>query len=271
MAVRDIYSDGCKLNMAKYSTSTSFSVPVILGNGLSYAEKIIKSGDNEPHFDSGYGENFSTEDLYRLNEYKPNMNGMVCRWDVIDPPKKYEEVVTLLVVAKSISEQASVYRKILQQIDQIYGLPEIRQPISIPKLKLNSTFKQLSAEIRVRLGTIKKLELLKTWIYTQYFRYYFTTKKGKMYLNSLVEMSDTLNIDGRINTIISGNSMQRLKLLHLLDEMELKGDIIYGLSVSNASVMSCYVRNLEGGHIHFVDGSDGGYTKAALMLKSKQI
>ena len=33
--------------------------------------------------------------------------------------------------------------------------------------------------------------------------------------------------------------------------------------------MSCYVRNLNEEHIHFVDGAEGGYTKAAGMLKRK--
>ena len=33
--------------------------------------------------------------------------------------------------------------------------------------------------------------------------------------------------------------------------------------------MSCYVRNMNENHIHFVDGSEGGYTKAAGMLKRK--
>ncbi|WP_429391474.1 DUF3095 family protein [Mucilaginibacter lappiensis] len=40
-------------------------------------------------------------------------------------------------------------------------------------------------------------------------------------------------------------------------------------NISQASVMSCYVRNLEKGHIHFVDGADGGYTNAARCMKNK--
>jgi hypothetical protein len=34
--------------------------------------------------------------------------------------------------------------------------------------------------------------------------------------------------------------------------------------------MSCYVRDWDDGHIHFVDGSEGGYTKAAKLIKAKQ-
>jgi hypothetical protein len=35
--------------------------------------------------------------------------------------------------------------------------------------------------------------------------------------------------------------------------------------------MSCYVRNLNDRHIHFIDGAEGGYTKAAGVIKQKSI
>jgi hypothetical protein len=54
-----------------------------------------------------------------------------------------------------------------------------------------------------------------------------------------------------------------------LDKLEQEGAITYGIHISSASIMSCYVRHLEDGHIHFVDGSKAGYTQAAKMLKPK--
>ena len=90
-----------------------------------------------------------------------------------------------------------------------------------------------------------------------------------MYLASLVDMSDILVIDGRINTVISGNARQRELLVIALNKIEKVGEIIYGLHVSKESVMSCYVRNMDDRHIHFIDGAEGGYTKAAGLLKHK--
>lgn len=51
--------------------------------------------------------------------------------------------------------------------------------------------------------------------------------------------------------------------------MERNHEILYGIYVSGESVMSCYVRDLEDDHIHFVDGAEGGYTAAAAVLKEK--
>lgn len=254
--VEDIYAQGHKIHIAKFSSSVSFSIPIVLGNGLNYAEQIIK------------GEN------YLLSGHEPNneeldLSGMQCRWDKIAPPEDKEEIVTLLVVARNVNGQAEAFKKVLQKMDDLYGTPEKRQPISVAKLKFQSTFNKLSTEMRARLGKIKWFELVRTWFISLYGHIYFNTRGGKEYLKSMVEMSDTLVIDGKINTVISGNAQQRASLQKLLDQMEQEGEIIYGLNISSASVMSCYVRNLNDGHIHFVDGADGGYTRAAKVLKAK--
>ena len=55
-----------------------------------------------------------------------------------------------------------------------------------------------------------------------------------------------------------------------MSKIEREGEILYGLYVSKESVMSCYVRNLNDRHIHFVDGAEGGYTKAAGVIKQKK-
>lgn len=98
---------------------------------------------------------------------------------------------------------------------------------------------------------------------------YLRTASGKKYLKQLVEMSDTLVIDGRINTVITGTAQQRLALQDELNKLEQDNSILYGLYVSGESIMSCYVRDLEDEHIHFVDGAEGGYTNAAGVLKQK--
>jgi hypothetical protein len=51
--------------------------------------------------------------------------------------------------------------------------------------------------------------------------------------------------------------------------MEREGKITYGMNITHSSIMSCYVEDRRDKHIHFIDGTNGGYTKAALMYKSK--
>ncbi len=252
----DIYREGHLIRITKLRASQLFSIPVVLGDGLKYAERIVK------------GENYFL-DLSRNNLYALDLSGMQCRWDKIKPPQNYDEVVSLIVTAKESEKQAEAFKKVIDKLDEIYGEPERRKPISVPMLKLKSTLEKISQEMRVRFGGYRPVYLLNKWITSLLGQVYFRTKKGRQYLAQLVDLSDTLVIDGKINTVISGTLQQRQQLVTALNELEEEGLINYGFFVSKESIMSCYVRNLNEDHIHFVDGSEGGYTKASVMLKRK--
>jgi hypothetical protein len=178
-------------------------------------------------------------------------------------------VVSLLVIAGAGIKQAEAFKKVFDLLDAIYGTQERRKPISVPRLRLKGTIQKLALEMRAKFGKYKPFYLAKVWMTSLIAPYYFKTRRGKSYLDQLVDMSDTLIIDGKINTVISGTSAQREKLVAALDALESDGIIIYGLHVSKESVLSCYVHSLDESHIHFVDGAGGGYTNAATMMKKK--
>ncbi|WP_110057170.1 DUF3095 domain-containing protein [Chitinophaga sp. S165] len=256
VSVRDIYDHGHALQITKFTSSGNFTIPIALGNGLSYAEKLIKGDD--------YlfpGEAFPGDEL--------DLNGMQCRWDKIKPPENHYEVLSLIVMATDNVRQSEAFQKVISYIDDIYGTPEKRQPISISKLKLKGTFTKLGSQIRARFGSAKLFRYIQAFFSNTVAYIYFQTKTGRTYLSRLVEMSDTLVIDGKINTVITGTEQQRLLLDDKLNRLEQSGEIHYAFYVSKESVMSCYVRDLKDDHIHFVDGAEGGYTKAAGVLKLK--
>lgn len=256
VAVADIYNKGCQLLISKLKTSDLFSIPVVLGNGLAHAEKIIK------------GDDYLLANL-SADEGMLDMSGFECSWDRIKPPEHYDEVVSLLVLARDAAQQAVTFKKVANIIDNVYGEPEKRKPITVSKLKLKRTVQKISNEMRGKFGRFNLLYFTGTWLKLLMGPLYFKTKSGKRYLNQLVQLSDTLVIDGRISTVISGTAAQRRELEKELDRLETEGAILYGLYVSRESVLSCYVQSLNEKHVHFVDGADGGYTRAAMMLKQK--
>jgi hypothetical protein len=254
--VKTIYERGHGLRISKLKLSGIFSIPIVLGNGLNDAEQLVKGADYllSPIHETGH---------------ELDLSGMQCRWDKIAPPSLGQEVLTLLVAIPGNSPQAGAFSKVMRAIDEIYGSFERRQPISVPKLKAKTTFDRIEMEMRATSGRSTVFGFIKSWYKLLVSYIFLRTNRGKSYLTRLVEMSDTLVIDGKINTVMSGDKDQRKQLLQILDEMEAAGEIIYGYFVSGESVMSCYVRDLEDGHIHFVDGAEGGYTKAAGVLKQK--
>ena len=255
--VSEIYQKGFRLKISKAEMSEEFPIPIVLGEGLQYAEKVIK------------GESF-VPNLPKVMDTTLSLEGMECRWDSIKPPENTYEVVCLLVTVRSDKQQAAVYKNILTKIDKIYGPPQSRSPISIRKLKLKATLGKINTEMRAKLGGFDLGYLVQNWLRTLFGVFYFRyDKNGQYYLRRLVQLSDTLVIDGRINTIISGTVQQRNLLIAALTELENQEEIHFGLYISAESVMSCYVRDRRDQHIHFVDGLGGGYTQAASMLKKK--
>lgn len=257
MPVSEVYENGYRLKLAKSKINDHLSIPIILGGGLHYVEKIIKD----------------ESDSYKSPELLKNvlnLTGMECRWDRIKPPEEQHEILCLLVNSCNREDQGPVYKKVLDKIEAIYGSHKKRSPISIAGLSLNATLDRINAEIKVKHGARNFKFFLKRTFSTAVGKFYLRfNEEGQQYLNTLIELTDTLVLDGRINTVISGVAEQHDELEHFLNGLEARKEVHFGTHRSKESIMSCYVRDRKDQHIHFVDGGDGGYTKAARVLKTK--
>ncbi len=259
LLVADIYQKQHQLIIAKVKMGKKFSTPIVLGAGLRYAEQVLKEDESVPY-------------VSEVKTAALDLDGMECRWDRVKPPKDLFEVVCLLAVVRNDEHQSVFYKKVLDKIDEIYGQQQTRNPISIGRLKLQTTLGRMNIEMRAKLGKFSLWYLIENWMITLFGKIYFRyDQAGKYYLKRLVELSDTLTIDGKISTVISGTVQQRELLVASLNEMEQAGEIIFGWHTNKESVISCYVRDRLDQHIHFVDGSEGGYTQAAGMLKKKAL
>lgn len=262
ISIKDILDAGHYIKLAKVKYGTGFNKAIIIGDGLRYAEKIIK----------GSKENTSgtPEDTGELN-----LTGLECKWDKIKPPGEKNEIVCYLIETIHPAKQIEIYRNVLLKTDEIYGNVNMRNPLSLDRLKLLFKFDKLKKEMLAKYGNWKLNYLVVSFFKTIIGRYYFrynlkiNNLKGKEYLNQLIANADTLTIDGRINTIISGTMNKRIEFLQYLAAQEKEGNLLYGHHISQESVMTCYIENYNSKHIHFVDGANGGYTEAAKELKMK--
>src|SRR5205085_1934359 len=118
--VQEIYEQEHALNISKLKASKHFAIPILLGDGLTYAEARVK----------GPSYIFS---MFGATNEELDLTGMQCRWDRIKPPENFFEVVSLLVMAKDNSRQAIIFKKVIESIDNIYGGPDNRKPISVSK------------------------------------------------------------------------------------------------------------------------------------------
>lgn len=259
--VSDIIEAGHAIEIAKLDNEKGFPKPIVIGSGLHYAESVIKKLDRDDD-DEGL-------------DYPVNIEGLECRWDRVRPPTLDNEVVCYLIEATRAEDQLEVYSQVLQKMDQLYGEPDKRNPLALHRLKLMLSLNKIRKEMIARFGRWKSgfliFEFLKTFIGQLIFR--FNWKIGKVkgidYLRQVISNADTLTIDGRISTIVSGTTEKRLQFIKYLEEEELDERLIFGHYINKASIMTCYIEHRDDRHIHFVDGADGGYTAASQELKQK--
>jgi len=257
--VDTVYSNNVSIRITKIRHNKYLTTPVVLGNGLKYAELLIK-------------ENFKASATANSKKIELNLKGMECRWDEIQPNHTGKKVICLLIDCDNEENQAEVYSTIMKEIDLVFGNLEKRNPISTFKLKLNTSLETIRKEMYAKIGKYQMTYLVSNWLVTMIGTFYFKfLKAGKLYKYRVTQLSDTIMLDGLLNTVISGTDKQINKLKRLLDDLESKDEIIYGMHITHASIMSCYIENREEKHIHFVDGTEGGYTSAAIMFKLKKL
>jgi hypothetical protein len=90
------------------------------------------------------------------------------------------------------------------------------------------------------------------------------------YIDSLPTHSDFRKFDETLRMVIDCSPTMQKAIRLLLERERVAGNIYFGLHASPTALMTCFIQRLEeGGHLHFVDGNDGGYAMAAVELKAQ--
>jgi hypothetical protein len=255
--VSHMIQEGASLRILKYKSNELHTMPVILGDALQMAERFIKSS--------------SKEEVVAGLKYNLDLTGMECKWDKIKPPEDENEILTLIVSAKKVMDQSKVYSLVLEKMEQVYGTDLIRHPVTAKRLKMVHNLSSIKAEVKMKFKNVTNGKFAASWL-RGVIGSWFTknTSKGRNYLNDMIQLTETLLLDGSINTVITGTPSQRTRLLDYLNQLENEGLLIYGYYSSFSSVLSCFVTAIDDYHIHFLDGENGGYTHASKMLKAKR-
>ncbi len=250
-----IRDHGYDIRVAKFHVVNGYPQAIFIDSGLYHAEKLVKS------------DKFLTRK--RAHKIPFQFDGLTCRWDVVPPPPGYSEVLCLIVMVNDFKHHQSLYRKILSKITVIYGNFANRHPINIDVVMQNMRLKSLVRESYQKYGKLDSLyvvtrALIALWegLRKQ------VVGKGSSY-DFFMTATDTLKMDGKLCTIIAGNPEQRELLIDYLTSEEAAGTITFGYAVTPSTTITCLIREEEDDYINFIDGTDGGYVKAATMMKLK--
>lgn len=254
-----------RVMVGKYRLSPGNELATFSGGGIELAERWIKS-------DSTYLVETSADDG------PPDLQGLSCRWE---PLKSHNGVMlSLLLQAGGADEQgqAQQYRALIGEIDRITGSSANGgKPVTDANMKFRWPPRGLRAEIKATAGNRNRILYgLQLYFYSlvQWFldRFDLTAGgyRGRQYRAELRSNTDHRRFDDTLRMLLDCSLQQADDIEALLEAHAREDGLIYGVHRSDSALMTCLVFNLDRGeHIHFVDGSDGGFTSAAKNLKAK--
>lgn len=257
-----VHDEGKRILVGKHNLSEDISIAVFSGGGLAAAEEILKSEQRGAPY------------MIREDDGMPDLTGFECRWNPI--PTRHQTMVSLLVVARDEAQAEEVYGSVLGFIDDLTHQHDAR-PISSDKMSLSLSPDILSTEVKLlsRSTTFahRVSSLVRAWTLNLAGSILMSTGAkaggfdGQTYVDELVCHTDYRKFDDALRSILDLSNEQADRLESWLFEQRAEGTLDFGIHRSDGALMTCMVDRHDKQHLHFVDGSQGGYARAAIQLK----
>jgi len=252
--------------LVRYAKSDNLHQAIFVGGGLKEAEKQIKQNSKwHVHLAEG--------------EAKADFSGFVCRWNKIASPQEITVSLIVQAICPETKEQLALYQQLMQKMQDYFGKDDQLQPLSIEGMKLMYGKKELTAETLARTFSNSNPFFYNLWnIRIQNLMGSFFMKlklrlgkiKWGRHKEDILLNSDYRKLDDTFRIVFAAKKTALTEFEAWLTSQEQAGNLLYGLHISDAAQLTCLVSQMGVKHLHFVDGSDGGYALAAKILKQKQ-
>jgi hypothetical protein len=267
--VSSLAAGGFPVRLAKVRTSPDVAQPTLSGRGWEEAERRVK----DPQAGG----------VLRVQEdegpCEGSFEGFECRWQGVPSFRDHKLALLVAAVADDIDANVATYRRLSDSIARIYGDISSYHPLRADHMSLSFDPRELSHEWRVRSSRLPLvariayfarmllMNLAGAWIFAR--RKDTKAVRWSRYIGDMVENSDFRKFDGMLRMVMDGSEAQYESLRDYLDAEHREGRLVYGMHKSREALLTCIVFSYNGNHVHFVDGSDGGYAIAARGLKSQ--
>lgn len=263
IAHSELLAAGASISVARLRLPGGPSIAFFNGEGLALAEQWVKSGRGV------VAEQTQQDDGAVLQ-------GLSCRWAPLLSSRG--TMLSLLVRPRGQGEQALLtLRRLLAEIAQQVGLETAdAHPIKPLRLRAEHIWRTARTEARLlgqrpywpAVGKIAAEMLLVRVLRRLKRKWLGLDIPG--YIDSLPAHSDFRKFDGTLRMVIDCTPTMQQTVRALLERERAAGNLYFGMHASPSALMTCFLQRLEhGGHIHFVDGNDGGYAMAAIELKAQ--
>ena len=248
--------------VGRYEPSPGNAYAVFLGDGIDRLERAVKDrGDPILRDLAMIG---AVEDEHE----SPDLTGLSCRWTPLRSARG--KMVSLVVRGADHGELHAALTKIA-------GVESLNAA-TLANLDARWPPKGLMREAKARRRGASLLRMVLRVAFETFLAFVVIRFRLKVagfdtdkYKAEMVQNAVNFARSGENLCLVFDCPEDRIDALRAyLDQWVDKGELTYGLHISDHAVMTCLVASSEDNqHVHFIDGGDGGYTAAATQLKAR--
>jgi len=267
--VAELRERGAWLRVGKSRLSRTVTQAALSGRGWEHAEKLVKDPETRARYEvvAKDGE-----------EAEADLSGYECRWQGVPPTKECTLAVLVQALDGDGDRRVETYRQVLAHVGSVFNT-EDSHPLSSGGMALSFDPRKAWAEAQIRAhgkGLVAQmshafftyLAVIVGTILMKFGVRASTVDWGR-YKDEVIENTDHRKFDGALKFVVDASGKEAADLEAFLAREHAQGRLVYGLHRSRAALITCMVASYQGAHVHFVDGSDGGYAIAAKMLKQQ--
>ncbi len=250
--------------VAKYKLGGGPEMAFFRGAGLELAESWVKSGQ---YLLPETGERIPVSLLTQ---------GLSCRWAAM--PSRRGKILTLIIKATG---KEPGERHLIVLAKAIHDIVDLNSKDSCPTLGAQLIPENITDASRIEAGLrypfyrrgLHRMAIGLQMLLVRIVRQLNGSLGGiklRQYLQDTVSHSDYLKYDGALRMVLDCTPEMVQQIKNRLDTARNDGNIYYGVTESDSALLTCFVRHMTPGeHLHFVDGSQGGYAAAASSMKQQ--
>ncbi|WP_136660097.1 DUF3095 domain-containing protein [Nitratireductor sp. XY-223] len=258
VGVDAIRKQGADVRAAYWQASDHVRYSMFNGGGLEWAERALKAGRTALASNTEAGD--------------PDLTGLSCQWG---PVMATRGRIVSLIVKRAPGAAPRRYDKTIARI--IVALANARAANPVPKAGPDIRWPAGTIGLQSRIGRGPGPRAWKTT--STFFKtvFYWALFKAALpvrdflpdrYRADIAANSDFRKFsDGLMMTVdCPPEAIGALK--GVLEKARKEGSIRYGLEIQDEALITCVVPSaFDRGHMHFIDGSGGGYASAARQLR----
>lgn len=263
----ELLAEGHIARVARFRASEHIRLAMFSGGAFSIAERWFKDAERAARYEvTAEGESLA------------DFDGFECRWRPLASQRGHTVSLIVRALAPTEAERTQTYKNLLSAFDRIVD-GDACHPVKLNELELEGWLGDFSVEARVRAqgasgpgySSARRSARKQTFVGRLLTASGLTAGgfDGKLYKRDLVKNCDFRKFDDTLRMVVDLNVAEIYRLESRLSAEQRAGRLAYGMHRSDAALITCLVRSYSGDHVHFVDGSDGGYALAAKELKAQ--